>query len=270
MGNTILGRNNFESKVSLSSVTSVCEKETSEFGGLNLAVIDTPGVFDTHKTDEEVLTEITKCICMAAPGPHAILIVIQPTRFTEEQKSLKMIQELFGEKASNYTMILFTQGDVLKKTNTKIEALLQTSQPLKHFISGCSILKKFEDEYHVFDNTVEDPAQVRGLVEKIQRMVKENGKSCYTNDLFKETEKAKQKEKERLLRENPGMNPQEATRRAERDEFIRTVGKTVAGAFIGASLGAGLGALGIVGAGAAVGALVGAAVALKKNGCIIQ
>ncbi|PWA16047.1 hypothetical protein CCH79_00021082, partial [Gambusia affinis] len=259
-GNTILGKKAFESKLSLSSVTSECKKEINSFDGQNLAVIDTPGVFDTHKSNEEVLKEIAKCICMAAPGPHVFLIVIKPTSFTaEEKETVEIIQKMFGEEAARYTMILFTHGDELKKGNIKIEKLLETSQPLIHIISQCSILEKFEDKYHVFDNNVEDPDQVVGLVEKINRMVQRNGGSFYTSKIFEGAERAKQEEMERLLRENPDMNPEDARRQAERDNsFISAVLGGAAGGVVGAVVGAVGGPIGVA-VGGAAGGLVGAA-----------
>ncbi|XP_043981896.1 GTPase IMAP family member 9-like isoform X1 [Gambusia affinis] len=254
VGNTILGKKVFESKVSLSSVTQECDKKTDSFAGQNLAVIDTPGLFDTDKSNEDVVKEIARCISMAAPGPHVFLIVLQPTRFTaEEKQTVEIIQKLFGEKAARYTMILFTHGDVLKKGNIKIEKLLEKFQPLKHIISQCSILEKFEEKYHVFDNEVEDSVQVGGLVKKINRMVQRNGGSFYNNEMFEEAERANQEEMNRLLRENPDMNPKDARRQAERDNsYIRAV-------------------LGGAAAGAAAGGVIGTVVAMKKNGvCVIQ
>uniref|UniRef100_A0A3B5PQN0 AIG1-type G domain-containing protein n=1 Tax=Xiphophorus maculatus TaxID=8083 RepID=A0A3B5PQN0_XIPMA len=197
-GNIILGTKAFESHPSFCSVTSVCEKKTDDFRDLNLDVIDTPGLFGTKKSNEKVVEEITRCISMAAPGPHVFLIVLQPTRFTEEDKeTLKIIKKTFGEEAARYTMVLFTNGDELKKRIINIEDMLEKHQPLKHIISQCSILEKFEDKYHVFDNNVEDPAEVSKLLQKIQRMVQQNGGSYYSKEMVK---RAKQEEMERRFR----------------------------------------------------------------------
>ncbi|KAL0153306.1 hypothetical protein M9458_051385 [Cirrhinus mrigala] len=74
-GNTILGRKAFRVANSPSSVTKECSKETENVAGREVAVVDTPGMFDTDITEEELLKQkISKCINMTAPGPHAIIL----------------------------------------------------------------------------------------------------------------------------------------------------------------------------------------------------
>nr|KAG5700194.1 hypothetical protein BaRGS_011037 [Batillaria attramentaria] len=49
-------------------------------------VTDTPGLCDTHRSDKEVLKEISKSVALVAPGPHVILMVLRcDRRFTELQ-----------------------------------------------------------------------------------------------------------------------------------------------------------------------------------------
>ncbi|KAM6984640.1 GTPase IMAP family member 7 [Aplochiton taeniatus] len=192
-GNTILGRKAFRDAKSSSSVTKECTKETGElFLGRSVVVLDTPGIFDTSLSDEYLQKEISKCINMTSPGPHAIVLVINPGPFTkEEQLTVQKIQALFGENADRYTLILFTHGDELDGS-------------IKHYLNeGQEQLKKLVDQcgerYHVFDNTkMDNRDQVFDLLDKIDRMVDTNGRSYYTNDMYEKAEQKLRKREEEL------------------------------------------------------------------------
>ncbi|PWA29929.1 hypothetical protein CCH79_00019643, partial [Gambusia affinis] len=141
--------------------------------------------------------------------------------------------------------ILKSKSRVLRPLDVSLDK--HTSITLLNFLlSAVKFSKTFEDKYHVFDNTVEDPGQVRGLVQKINRLVKGNGEKFYTNEMFKEAQRAKQEEEDQLIRENPEIDPEDARRQAEKDNsFIRvTLGAAAAGAATGAGVGAAIGVLG--------------------------
>ncbi|XDV15306.1 hypothetical protein PO909_015424 [Leuciscus waleckii] len=144
-GNTILGQKLFESEISSSSVTGHCEKFHALINGRKVSVIDSPGLFDTSLTKDEVVNRIKLCIPLSAPGPHVFLVVIQLGRFTDEEtETVRIIQAVFGEEASTYSMVLFTHGDRLEDKN--IHTFVRDSPKLLSFIKTCS------GRYHVFNN----------------------------------------------------------------------------------------------------------------------
>uniref|UniRef100_A0A674A7Q1 AIG1-type G domain-containing protein n=1 Tax=Salmo trutta TaxID=8032 RepID=A0A674A7Q1_SALTR len=136
-GNTILGRDAFTEEASLVSVTAHCEKQRGVVDGRKTDVIDTPGLYDTTMSKEEMKSEIEKAIYMSVPGPHAFLLVIRlGVRFTEEERStVKWIQENFGEEASKFTIILFTGEDQLK--GKTVEECLNPCVALQELIRSC-------------------------------------------------------------------------------------------------------------------------------------
>ncbi|KAM4549501.1 GTPase IMAP family member 9-like [Fundulus diaphanus] len=193
-GNTILGRPCFESKCSAKSMTVNCSKCNSDVDGQQVAVIDTPGLFDTRTGKEKTTKDLSLCITYAAPGPHIFLVVISVGRFTEEEKhSVQWIQETFGKSADQYSMVLFTHGDSLEST---IEDFLSESPELQELVSRCN------GQYHVFNNKMKDKKpQVIELLQKIRNIVKRNGGSHYTNEMFQEAERATEEKKQRILKE---------------------------------------------------------------------
>ncbi|KAM9492196.1 GTPase IMAP family member 7-like isoform 2-T3 [Salvelinus alpinus] len=194
-GNTILGRGAFTEEASFVSVTEKCEKQSGEVNGRKIDVIDTPGLYDTTMSQEEMKSEIEKAIYMSVPGPHAFLLVIRLGRFTEEERNtVKWIQENFGEEASKYIIVLFTGKDQLK--GKTLEDFVNESQELK------KLVKVFKGRYHVFNNKKKnDITQLTELLKKIDEMVMKNGGQHYTNEMYQEVQRKIKEEEERKTQE---------------------------------------------------------------------
>ncbi|XP_026091304.1 trichohyalin-like isoform X2 [Carassius auratus] len=196
-GNTILGRVMFKAETSQESVTEVCHREKAEINGRHITVIDTPGLFDTELSNEEIQREISNCISMILPGPHVFIIVLNlGQRFTQEEATaVKIIQETFGEHSLMYTMVLFTRGDDLND-KTIDQCLGKPGSALNELIKACG------NRFHVFNNKeTRDRTQVTDLLQKIDNMVKENGESYYSCKMFREMEREIQEQQKNILME---------------------------------------------------------------------
>ena len=79
-----------------------------------LQIMDSPGLFDTKRTHEEISIDIVKAVACMHPGPHAILYVIPLGRYTDEEYAVyKRLKALFDDHLTRYLIVLFTRGDQL-------------------------------------------------------------------------------------------------------------------------------------------------------------
>ncbi|KAI4877309.1 hypothetical protein NFI96_005314 [Prochilodus magdalenae] len=194
-GNTILCQESFCISDSSESVTKDCLKVMAEVEGHLVSVVDTPGLFDTDLDETAVINRVVDCIALSCPGPHAFLLVLTVGRFTQEdQQTVKRLQQIFGDEAPKYTIVLFTGGDRLKKKT--IEEYIKAGNKLNQVVEMCG------GRYHVFNNEdQQDRTQVTTLMDKIFKMVSENDNGCYTNEMYESVEKAIQEREEKLRNE---------------------------------------------------------------------
>ncbi|KAI3375305.1 hypothetical protein L3Q82_021089 [Scortum barcoo] len=154
-----------------------------EVDGQKVAVIDTPGLFDTRNDEEKTNEDIAQCISYASPGPHIFLIIIKLDKYTEEEKkTVEKLQKIFGDEADKYSMVLFTHGDKLK--GKPIEEFLGKCEKLQELVAKCN------GQYHVFNNEEKDRSQVRELLNKIRKITEKNGGNHYTTEMFQMAERA--------------------------------------------------------------------------------
>ncbi|XP_073670201.1 GTPase IMAP family member 8-like [Paramisgurnus dabryanus] len=196
-GNTILGRKLFQSKLRSDSVTTVCEKGVCEVDGRSVAVVDTPGLFDTTMPNETIQEEIMKCVSLSSPGPHAFIIVLSLGRFTQEESdTINLIKMIFGPKAAQFSIVLFTRGDDLKKKSLEDYMKGIDSAGLNKLLRDCG------NRYLAFNNNeTQDRTQVTKLIKMIEEMKTTNHGRYFTNSMFEEAEMSIKKKMEEILKE---------------------------------------------------------------------
>ncbi|XP_062843919.1 trichohyalin-like [Trichomycterus rosablanca] len=197
-GNTILGRKAFQCSASMKSVTKICQKVVGEVEGKSIAVVDTPGLFDTTLSNKEAIEEIVKCISLFAPGPHAFIIVLSVGRSAqEEMETLSLIKKMFGSDAAKFTIVLFTRGDDLED-QTSIKEYIKNSdyKSMDKLISDCG------GRVHVFNNKEKnDRTQVYDLIRMIEEMIKSDRNNYFTNEMFEVAENSIQQKQQEILKE---------------------------------------------------------------------
>ncbi|XP_066516788.1 GTPase IMAP family member 5-like isoform X2 [Hoplias malabaricus] len=199
-GNTILGEDAFRVEASPASVTAHCERRNKVVFGQNITIIDTPGVMDTWLASDQTAHNPSDCLSMVVPGPHVFLLVIRLGRFTqEEMNAVKWIHDSFGVAALQFTMILFTGGDLLER------------KPAKDFISNSAELQKLVNtcggRYHVFNNyDKKNQSQVTDLLKKIDQILYNNIGFTHTKEVVQNVEHRKTNEMASKIRDEQYKN----------------------------------------------------------------
>uniref|UniRef100_A0A8C3SI44 AIG1-type G domain-containing protein n=1 Tax=Chelydra serpentina TaxID=8475 RepID=A0A8C3SI44_CHESE len=138
-GNTILGQKVFDSKLSVKPVTEKCVKGSRSWNGrVVVVVIDTSAILDTKVPDEETSQEICRCVVLSSPGPHALVLVTQLGRYTEEDKdAVRRMQEIFGVVVMKQVIILFTRKEDLGGGSLSDYVAHSDNRDLQRLIDEC-------------------------------------------------------------------------------------------------------------------------------------
>lgn len=200
-GNTILGATSeqFYAKASGQSVTRSCATMTAQVCGRIVTLVDTPGLFDTNLSNDTIEKEIEKCMIMLSPGPHVFLIVVAVGRFTnEEQKTVQIIKEMFGDDISRYAIVVLTRGDDLEADRVTLSDFTRNAVGgLRTLIDQCG------GRCVVINNRNKDRKQVESLMVMVNGVIDKNG-DYYTTRMFAlaaNIRRQSRAEKEKLHRE---------------------------------------------------------------------
>lgn len=174
----------FKSKPSAESITRKTAFNTTRRFGHKIVVVDTPGLTDSKKTDNEVKAEIVKSFTIASPGPHAFLLLLRPERLTpEEVKTLTTLQDFFGNDLINYLIIVFIDKEVLDRDDTTIEEYIGTVEegnPLKNLLNHVG--SRYINIGHSSD--LQNPDRISEIKRIIDFAVKIKNKHGFLRSMF--------------------------------------------------------------------------------------
>ncbi|XP_042747137.1 GTPase IMAP family member 1-like [Lagopus leucura] len=181
-GNSVLGRAAFESRLSTRAVTQRSEWQSGSWRGYRLHVVDTPDAFDTPERSARCLREVARCALLSAPGPHALLLVTQLGRFTQEDEAaIRQVWRLFGRGAAERTVVVFTRGDELTGGSLRRHVEDTGTAALRELLRDCG------GRCCAFDNRAVGGAgekRVGELLETVLRMLGGDLSAHYRNELF--------------------------------------------------------------------------------------
>lgn len=188
--NAILGQDAFQEAETMGSSV-----QTRNIRGRCISLIDTPrSLLGSFSSDEQQNGELLeKCLSLAAPGPHAFLLVIplgtSPVS-AEGARVVECIRQQLGEDALRMTVVLFTRRE--RVTRREWDHFL-LRQEVQHLIRSCG------GGYHTMNSKAEvQPCQVTELLEKVNTMVERSGGEHYMIDRFLQAQRRGERKEEKV------------------------------------------------------------------------
>lgn len=170
-GNTILGKDVFETRFSGHMVTKRCQSESVLVRGKQVIVIDTPDLFSSLGCPEVGQQSLRQCLHLLADGPYVLLLVTPIGRSPEEdRKTIEGIQGEFGRQAYRRMIVVFTREDELG--DDTLQKYIESNECLKELIENIG-----SQRYCAFNNKADKKQrelQVSQLLDAIEPLLTES------------------------------------------------------------------------------------------------
>ncbi|XP_055015984.1 LOW QUALITY PROTEIN: uncharacterized protein LOC110170488 [Boleophthalmus pectinirostris] len=156
-------------------------KVSAPVGDKKLTVINTPDLLHPDFTEEELKDKIEEFADASEPGPHVLLLVLQPEDFTsQQQQRLQKVLEMFSENSFDHSMVLIStdREESLNVTYTK-------NSPLGIIVRKCRYrfmwMKNFTEEEEEVKNF-----KFAELLSRLGQIVKENQGHNLSYEVFED------------------------------------------------------------------------------------
>ncbi|PVD35210.1 hypothetical protein C0Q70_06491 [Pomacea canaliculata] len=182
-GNTILGEDRFKTGSGVAAVTKDAERYVVTHKRRTIEIMDTPGLFNPERTNEEIGMKIVKAVVGLDLGPDVFLYVLRFGRYTKEEfQTYQLLLKIFESQMAKHMILLFTYGDKFKREKKTPEDLVKyIGDDFSVLLNDCN------RRYIVFDNTAskkEKSKQRDDLLAMIKQMMDKNGGQKYTCDVL--------------------------------------------------------------------------------------
>ncbi|KAJ8406847.1 hypothetical protein AAFF_G00297630, partial [Aldrovandia affinis] len=230
-GDTLLGSS---SSACSPRCPRTCQQRRGVSEGRRLTLVETPRWYwSGTQVEAGVRRETERALHLSHPGPHAFLILIPVGEFTDVEKRVPgELEQVFGEGALRHALVLLTCGDYLMGKGGE-EYLAQEDPGLREVVEQCG------GRYHILNNRQpQDREQVKTLMDKLERMVQENG-GCYFPGARQREEEERGMSRERPSITGPGINGglgEQGRPLTERERREEETAMTVAARHLGNSL----------------------------------
>ncbi|XP_060760172.1 uncharacterized protein LOC132870523 isoform X2 [Neoarius graeffei] len=158
VGNYILGTTAFETEGSRHSVSFQCGRVSGHVKGRSITIVNASHLFQQTLSNHQLTQCFKECVSLSAPGPHVIMLIVQPEDFTEAGKRrVDRILSDLSEEAHNYTMVLTRKNiemstSVAQDQETVLQEIIAKCNYRHLNFSGCSqdaLVKKMEETVKV-------------------------------------------------------------------------------------------------------------------------
>lgn len=167
LGNFILGRAVFDNEAPPAGVELHIEKHGGKLKDRDVTVINAPRLLKTNLSNSQITDEVKECVNLSAPGPHVIILVLQQSDFSDnDRNTVRYVLNEFSEEAIKHSIVLTNEEEI---NNDCIHQLIKEC--------GGGHLQ-FDDQ---------KPEMASEILERIEKILKENQPEFLICDLYEET-----------------------------------------------------------------------------------